>query len=77
MILLNLHKIICAKNSKKKINHMPNKSIHTKHGKTCSIKLQIFITIIIKQIFISIMIFFNVAKKTCKCMNLRALIMSI
>jgi hypothetical protein len=59
MISLNLHKIICAYNFKK-ISYMP---IYTKRLKTCSIKLKIFITIVIKQICISLRMFSDVKKK--------------
>jgi hypothetical protein len=37
--------------TQKKINYMPNMPIHTKHVKTCSIKLMIFITIVMKRNF--------------------------
>jgi hypothetical protein len=70
-ILLNLHKIICANNSKKNQQYAKYTNTH----KTCkNMLIKLIITIVIKLIFISISIFFDVAKKTCKYMNLRVLI---
>jgi hypothetical protein len=52
--------------------------VHTKYAKTCSIKLQIFIPIIMKRTCISLCMFSGVVKKKkkSKCMNLQVLLPS-
>lgn len=42
---------------------MPNMPKHSEHGKICTIKLYIFITIVVKRICTSLSMFFYVAKK--------------
>lgn len=48
--------------------------LQPKHAKTCTIKFYIIITTVMKRICISVSMFSCVAEKTCKCMNIRALV---
>jgi hypothetical protein len=57
--------------------NMPNIQKHTKYAKTCKIRFHIFNCGILKWISMSSSIKYNFARLICKCMNLRAMMITV